>query len=102
MTKGFQSISSFIARCGMILRRLPDWAKSMIQHLTNLVTCRPEFIQLHWMRSIPLWTVVGTAPRANRIRAVVVELARRAEVQRIILNGTRVTDILEPGDVDCV
>ena len=31
-----------------------------------------------------------------------VELARRAGVQKIILNGSFVTDIIEPNDVDCV
>jgi hypothetical protein len=31
-----------------------------------------------------------------------VELAARAGVQRIILNGSFVTDIIEPDDVDCV
>ena len=31
-----------------------------------------------------------------------VDLAKRAGVQRIILNGSFVTDIIEPIDVDCV
>jgi hypothetical protein len=31
-----------------------------------------------------------------------IELARRAGVQRMILNGSFVTDIIEPNDVDCV
>src|SRR4051812_15638029 len=31
-----------------------------------------------------------------------VELARQAGIQRIVLNGSFVTDILEPNDVDCV
>jgi hypothetical protein len=31
-----------------------------------------------------------------------VELARRAGVLRIVLNGSFVTDIMEPNDVDCV
>ncbi len=30
------------------------------------------------------------------------DLARRAGVQRIVLNGSFVTDIMEPNDVDCV
>ncbi|HZL38284.1 MAG TPA: hypothetical protein VFC78_23425 [Tepidisphaeraceae bacterium] len=30
------------------------------------------------------------------------ELATRAGVQRIVLNGSFVTDIMEPNDVDCV
>ena len=31
-----------------------------------------------------------------------VNLARRAGVERIVLNGSFVTDIIEPNDVDCV
>lgn len=31
-----------------------------------------------------------------------VDLAQRAGVQRIVLNGSFVTDIMEPNDVDCV
>ncbi len=31
-----------------------------------------------------------------------IDLARRAGVQRIVLNGSFVTDIMEPNDVDCV
>jgi hypothetical protein len=31
-----------------------------------------------------------------------IDLARRAGVERIVLNGSFVTDILEPNDVDCV
>jgi hypothetical protein len=31
-----------------------------------------------------------------------VELAKRAGVERIVLNGSFVTDIIEPNDVDCV
>lgn len=31
-----------------------------------------------------------------------VDLARRAGIQRIVLNGSFVTDIIEPNDVDCV
>ena len=31
-----------------------------------------------------------------------VELAKRAGVERIVLNGSFVTDIMEPNDVDCV
>ena len=31
-----------------------------------------------------------------------VELAVRAGVQRIVLNGSFITDIMEPNDVDCV
>jgi hypothetical protein len=31
-----------------------------------------------------------------------IDLAKRAGVQRIVLNGSFVTDIMEPNDVDCV
>ena len=31
-----------------------------------------------------------------------VDLARQASVQRIVLNGSFVTDIMDPNDVDCV
>jgi hypothetical protein len=31
-----------------------------------------------------------------------IELARRAGVERLVLNGSFVTDIIEPNDVDCV
>jgi hypothetical protein len=31
-----------------------------------------------------------------------VVLAKRAGVQRVVLNGSFVTDIIEPNDVDCV
>lgn len=31
-----------------------------------------------------------------------VDLARRAGVLRVVLNGSFVTDIIEPNDVDCV
>ena len=31
-----------------------------------------------------------------------VELARRAGVARLVINGSFVTDVLEPNDVDCV
>jgi len=31
-----------------------------------------------------------------------VDLARRAGVQRIVLNGSFISDIMEPNDVDCV
>ena len=47
--------------------------------------------------------------RASELRRVqmesvrwMVDLAVRAGVQRIVLNGSFVTDIMEPNDVDCV
>src|SRR2546425_1692587 len=47
--------------------------------------------------------------RASELRRVqmesvrwMVDLAKRAGVERIVLNGSFVTDIIEPNDVDCV
>jgi len=47
--------------------------------------------------------------RASELRRVqlesirwMVDLARRAGARRIVLNGSFVTDIMEPNDVDCV
>lgn len=47
--------------------------------------------------------------RASELRRVqmesvrwMVDLAKRAAVKRIVLNGSIVTDIIEPNDVDCV
>lgn len=47
--------------------------------------------------------------RASEVRRVqmesirwMVDIARRAGVRRIVLNGSFVTDIIEPNDVDCV
>ncbi len=47
--------------------------------------------------------------RASELRRVqmesvrwMVDLALRAGIQRIVLNGSFVTDIMEPNDVDCV
>jgi hypothetical protein len=47
--------------------------------------------------------------RASELRRVqmesvrwMVDLAVKADVQRIVLNGSFVTDLLEPNDVDCV
>jgi hypothetical protein len=47
--------------------------------------------------------------RASELRRVqmesvrwMIDLAKRAGVQRIILNGSFATDIIEPNDVDCV
>ena len=42
--------------------------------------------------------------RSTEMKSIrwMVELATRAGVQRIILNGSFVTNIMEPNDVDCV
>jgi hypothetical protein len=46
----------------------------------------------------------GSELRRTQMESVrwMIDLARRAGVQRIVLNGSFVTDILEPNDVDCV
>lgn len=48
----------------------------------------------------------GREPELRRVQMEslrwLVELARRAGVQRIVVNGSFVTDKLEPNDVDCV
>jgi hypothetical protein len=56
-----------------------------------------------------LGEVEGRFGRQSELRRVqmesvrwIVELAVRAGVQRIVLNGSFVTDIMEPNDVDCV
>ena len=56
-----------------------------------------------------LGEVEGRFGRQSELRHVqmesvrwMVELAVRAGVQRIVLNGSFVTDIMEPNDVDCV
>lgn len=46
----------------------------------------------------------GSEVRQAQMESVrwMVDLAVRAGVQRIVLNGSFVTDIIEPNDVDCV
>jgi len=48
----------------------------------------------------------GREPELRRVQMEslrgLVELARRAGVRRIVVNGSFVTDKLEPNDVDCV
>ena len=48
----------------------------------------------------------GTQSELRRVQMEsvrwMVDLAARADVQRIVLNGSFVTDIIEPNDVDCV
>ncbi|MCC6360907.1 MAG: hypothetical protein IT450_19380 [Phycisphaerales bacterium] len=47
---------------------------------------------------------VASELRRAQMESVVwmVDLARRAGIRRIILNGSFVTDIMDPNDVDCV
>ena len=56
-----------------------------------------------------LGEIEGRFGRQSELRRVqmesvrwMVDLAVRAGVQRIVLNGSFVTDIIEPNDVDCV
>jgi hypothetical protein len=46
----------------------------------------------------------GSELRRDQMESLgwLVDLARRAGVQRLIINGSFVTDALEPNDVDCV
>lgn len=48
----------------------------------------------------------GTMSELRRVQMEsvrwMVELAKQAGVQRIVLNGSFVTDIMEPNDVDCL
>ena len=48
----------------------------------------------------------GQLPELRRVQMEsvrwMIDLAKRAGIQRIILNGSFVTDIMEPIDVDCV
>lgn len=46
----------------------------------------------------------GSDARREQMESIVwmVELAVRAAVKRIVLNGSFVSDIIEPNDVDCV
>ena len=48
----------------------------------------------------------GSQPELRRVQMEsvrwLIDLAVRAGVQRIVLNGSFVTDIMEPNDVDCV
>lgn len=57
----------------------------------------------------PLEEIAARFGRTSEIRRVqmesirwMVDLAKRAGAQRIILNGSFTTDIMEPNDVDCV
>lgn len=47
---------------------------------------------------------VGSEIRIAQFESIewLLDLARRAGVQRIVLNGSFVTDIIEPNDVDCL
>ena len=46
----------------------------------------------------------GSELRRTQMESVrwMVDLARRAGIERVILNGSFVTDVLDPNDVDCV
>src|SRR6478672_2002982 len=61
------------------------------------------------VHSATLSEIEARFARASELRRVqmesvrwMVDLARRAGVQRIVLNGSFVTDTMEPNDVDCV
>ena len=48
----------------------------------------------------------GTESEVRRVQVEslqwLVEIARRVGVKRLVINGSFVTDILEPNDVDCI
>jgi hypothetical protein len=61
------------------------------------------------IHSAPLEEIAARFGQESELRRVqmeavqwLVELARRAGMQRIVVNGSFVTDKLEPNDVDCV
>ena len=60
-------------------------------HLATLAKIEARFGRLSELRRVQFESVRW-----------MVDLAVRAGVQRIILNGSFVTDIIEPNDVDCV
>jgi len=60
-------------------------------HLATLDEVDARFGQLSELRRVQMESVRW-----------MVELAKRAGVQRIVLNGSFVADIMEPNDVDCV
>ena len=73
----------------------------------------PPFEERGWLPSgIHAATLVEIEARFGRqseLRRVqmesvrwMIDLARRVGVQRIVLNGSFVTDIMEPNDVDCL
>ena len=60
-------------------------------HPATLPEIRERFGQKSELRSVQMESLLW-----------LVELARRAGVRRIVVNGSFVTDKLEPNDVDCV
>ena len=69
----------------------------------TLVTCRRGFIPQPWQK-LKLVSVLNLncgVLRWNRCVGLA-DLARRAGVLRLIVNGSFATDTFEPNDVDCV
>ena len=66
--------------------------------------CLPAGI--HGATLVEIETRFGSQSELRRVQLEsvrwMVELARRAGIRRIVLNGSFVTDIMEPNDVDCV
>lgn len=60
-------------------------------HSASLEEIESRFCQLSELRRVQMESVRW-----------MVELAERAGAERIVLNGSFVTDIIEPNDVDCV
>ncbi|MBI5764414.1 MAG: hypothetical protein HZA51_12905 [Planctomycetes bacterium] len=64
----------------------------------------PPGVHLAAMDELEARFGTGSEIRRAQMESVrwMVDLARRAGVLRIVLNGSFVTDIIEPNDVDCV
>jgi hypothetical protein len=69
-----------------------------------MATCRKGFIRRHLKK---LGRVFGKDSEVRQaqmdsLRWLVFDFIPQLGIQRVILNGTFVTDVLEPNDVDCV
>src|SRR5712691_11631864 len=69
----------------------------------TMVVCQRGFMGRRW-KKWPNDSVKGLSYVASRwnLSAGSFDLARRAKVLRIVVNGSFVTDLAEPNDVDCV
>lgn len=66
--------------------------------------CLPPGIHAATLDEIEARFGVGSEVRRAQMESVrwMVDLAVRAGIRRMVLNGSFVTDIIEPNDVDCV
>ena len=90
--------------------RCPRWRRSILGDNTSMI---PPFDDSGWLppgvHGATLAEIEDRFGRQSELRRVqmesvrwMVDLARRAGVERIVLNGSFVTDIMEPNDVDCL